>query len=99
MKESNPEDFSKFLGNSELSRKQKLIEECENLDISIYIDDESETSDGVYSELRAVASEAELERRLNAKNTIRSANHSKYIAILALVISLISLIKSFWQET
>ena len=75
MKESKSEDFSNFLDDNESSRKQKLIEDCKKLNVSIYIDDESENANGAYSLIRAVASEAELERRLNAKNTIRSAKN------------------------
>jgi hypothetical protein len=61
----------------------------------MYRDEESENSNGVYSELRAIASEAELERRVNAKKAMISAKHSTYIAIIALVMSFVSLVASF----
>ena len=95
MKKANPEDFSNFIKEGEKSRKDKLIEECKRLDVSLYIDDQSENSKGNYSGIRAVASEAELERRIIAKKASISSMQSKYIAIIALIISLISLVKSF----
>lgn len=96
MNNSNSDDFSRFLGVHHPSRKENLIEECKKLDVSIYIDDGSESSNGVYSELRAVASEAEIDRRLTAKKALISANQSKYIAIISMAVSLIALAKSFF---
>lgn len=96
MKNSSPEDFSRFLDDHPPSRKENLIEECKKLDVSIFIDDSSETSSGVYSELRAVVSEAELDRRLMAKKALISASQSKYIAIISMGVSLIALAKSFF---
>lgn len=62
------EDFSKFLGEAQLpTRKRALLEECKRHDVSPYVDDATETSSGVNALLRGIASEAELERRLNAK--------------------------------
>ncbi|WP_225580787.1 hypothetical protein, partial [Pseudomonas sp. PDM16] len=64
-------DWDKFLGPaSPETRKQRLIQECKKHDVSIYTDDESESSSGVYAELRGVASEAELERRLLTKKSV-----------------------------
>lgn len=95
MKHTDPEDFSKFIKNDEKSRKERLIEECKKHDVSIHVDDESETSSGAYAEMRAVASEAELERRLNAKKSVGMATRSSVIAIIALIVSVLALIKSF----
>ncbi|MDT8383600.1 MAG: hypothetical protein RRB22_04225 [Gammaproteobacteria bacterium] len=96
MNGSNQQDFSNFLPRAKPTKKEELIEECKKLNVSPYIDDSGETSSGVYSEMRAVASEAEIERRLIAKRSMLSAEHSKYISIIAIVIALISLVKSFW---
>lgn len=95
-------DFSSW-SDTPPKHKQQLIEECQKLGVSIYIDDPSEQSAGVYANQRAVASEAELERRLNAKKAIMNAEkatkHSKwanFIAFSVLIVSAIALIKSFY---
>jgi hypothetical protein len=95
-------DFSALLPVVPRTRKQLLIEECNKQDVSIYIDDSSEQSTGAYANLRAVASEAELESRLNAKNAItlskRANDHSKranFISLLSFIVATIALIKSF----
>ena len=86
-------DWDKFLGAAPSeTRKQRLIRECKKLDISIHLDDASETSSGVHAELRGVASEAELERRLLIKTSVSKAEKSNIIAICALVVSVTSLI-------
>lgn len=77
-------DFSKFLPSSHPSRKQLLIDECERQNISIYVDDSSEQSAGIYAKFRGVASEAELDRRLIAKNTATLGRHTYIISILGL---------------
>ena len=95
---SDSGDFSSYLKSEKTSRKQRLISECESLDVSIHIDDAAEASAGAYSGLRAVTSEAELERRINSKKSVRIATRSQFIAIVALVTSIAALIKSFpWQ--
>ncbi|MDX1913978.1 MAG: hypothetical protein SFU55_00210 [Methylophilus sp.] len=90
------EDFSNFLGDAKLTKKQFLIEQCKKNNVSIYIDDTSETSAGVYAELRGVASEAELENRLNSKTALSQAKFANIIAILAFIISVFALLKSFY---
>lgn len=47
---------------------------------SPYIDDSAETSSGVYAQLRDVAFEAELERRLNAASAASMARYANNIA-------------------
>lgn len=64
--------------------------------MSVHIDDASETSSGVYAQLRGVASEAELERRLIAKKALGKASWANRIAILALLVAVAAFIKSFW---
>ncbi|WP_225580785.1 hypothetical protein, partial [Pseudomonas sp. PDM16] len=68
-------------------------------DVSIYTDDESESSSGVYAELRGVASEAELERRLLTKKSVSKASRANLIAILALIVSVASLIATVCSST
>lgn len=89
------QDFSQHQGHALISRHQRLMEKCKKYDVSIYIDDLSEQTTGIYAELRPVASEAELERRLNAKNAIRQSNRANAIAAVALAVSLVALVKSF----
>ena len=89
------QDFSKFVPEAPQSRKQRLLEECKRQDVSIYVDDVSEQSAGVYSELRAVASEAEIERRLNAKSAVRLSSRANVIALIALIVSFVEFVKSF----
>ena len=91
-------DFSDYLGDEKLSRKNRLLSECEKLDVSIHIDDAAEASSGVYSGLRAVASEAELEKRLNAKKSLRFAWRSQVVSFVALAVSIAAFIKSYWQQ-
>ncbi|MEQ1838241.1 MAG: hypothetical protein ABL858_07905 [Candidatus Nitrotoga sp.] len=81
-------DFSSFLPDT--PPKQQLIEECQKLGVSIYIDDPSEQSAGVYANQRAVASEAELERRLNAKKAIMNAEKATKLSKWAIFISLLA---------
>lgn|SRR5574340_519432 len=88
-------DFSKFAQAAPLTRKQQLIEECMKQNVSIYIDDPFERS----VIFQMVASEGELERRLNAKKVIalseRAHTHSMYanlIAFAALIATTIALL-------
>jgi len=89
------QDFSKFFGDIPQTRKQQLLQDCEKNDVSIYIDNPSEQSSGIYAELRGVASEAELEQRLNAKKAIGQSNQANTIAVIALIVSIFALVKSF----
>jgi hypothetical protein len=98
MKQLKPknEDFSTFLSDAEpTTKKQALLEECKKHNVSPYIADASETSSGVYAQFRGVASEAELEGRINAKKALDLANRANLVAIIALLISIVALIKSF----
>ena len=95
-KPRNAEDFSNFLGNATPTKKERLIAECKNRSITIFIDDTSESASGVYAQMRAVASEAELERRLLVKKAISKSGWANFIAILALIISIATLVKSIW---
>lgn len=87
------EDFSKFFGDKAPTKKELLITQCKKKNVSIYIDDVSEASVGIYAELRGVASEAELQNRLNTKNALTQAKLANMIAIFAFVVSVIALIK------
>lgn len=89
------QDFSKFFGDIPQTRKQKLLQDCKKNDVSIYIDNPSEQSSGIYAELRGVASETELEQRLNAKKAIGQSNQANMIAVIALIVSILALVKSF----
>ena len=80
------------------SRKRLLIDRCKRLDVGIYIDDPSENSTGVYSELRGVASEAELERRLNAKRSVSIANRAGVVSLVALVVSVAALVVPYFKR-
>ena len=94
---ANKKGWSSFFGNhQELTRKQALIEKCRRRDVSIYIDDAAESSSGIYGELRGVVSEAELEKRLNSKLALNKSKLSNIIAITSLVISLLSLLFTFY---
>ena len=95
-KSQKVEDFSTWLGDTQKpTKKMTLIEECEKYDVSPYVDDVAETSSGVYASLRGVASEAELERRLIARKVLGMASRANTIAILAFLVSVAALIKSF----
>lgn len=88
-------DFSEFMDGIPQTRKQRLIEECRKQDVSIYIDDSTEHSAGIYAEFRCAASEAELDRRLNVKKTTDYSKRANVIALLALLTSVIALIMPF----
>ena len=94
-KNTKHQDFSGFLGSAPKSKKQMLIEECKRRDVSIYIDDPAESSSGVYADLRGVASEAELERRLNPVKAIGLSKLAILVAAFSLLVSVVALIKSF----
>lgn len=96
MRKHKDEDFSKFLGEAKKSRKELLLEKCSKHDVSIHIDDAAETSSGVYAQLRGVVSEAELERRLNSKLAVGVASRANVFAFLALLVSIVALIRSFY---
>lgn len=89
------QDFSKYFGETPKTRKQQLLEECKKNDVSIYIDNPSEQSSGIYAELRGVVSEAELERRLNAKKAVNQSKRANVISAIAFIVSLVALLKSF----
>ncbi|MDE1943802.1 MAG: hypothetical protein KGI47_11745, partial [Betaproteobacteria bacterium] len=72
--------------------------ECERLGVTPYVDDPSESSYGVYGQLRGVASEAELERRLSAARASKLARFANIIAMLALLVSIAAFVKSFTSE-
>lgn len=90
------QDWSKYIEKAPTSKKRLLIEECKKRGVTIFVDDPSETAEGVYSHFRAVASEAELESRLFAKAALARSNWSNFIAAIALVVSIAAFIKSFW---
>ena len=90
----NDQDFSKYLGETQ-TRKQRLLEGCKKNDVSIYIDNPSEQTSGIYAGLRGVASEAELEQRLNAKMAVGQSNRANVIAAITLIASVVALAKSF----
>ena len=95
-KSADKDDFSNFLPKEASTKKQKLIRDCKKYSISIFVDDTSESSSGIYAQMRAVASEAELERRLLAKMAVRKSVHANLISILALAVSVASFAKSIW---
>ncbi|MEX0739054.1 MAG: hypothetical protein WD071_06915 [Pseudohongiella sp.] len=91
----NPEhDWVKFFGDlPPATKKSKLIEICGRKDVSIYADDSTENA---HTPLRAVASEAELERRLLAKMSVSYSLQSRRVAIAALIVAIGSLILEFF---
>lgn len=93
-KKQSEQDWSKYL-EIPSTRKQKLLEDCKKNDVSIYIDNPSEQSSGIYAEFRGVASEAELERRLNARKAGDQSSRANFIATIALIVSILALVKSF----
>lgn len=92
---SKDTDFSVFMFGIPPTRKQLLIEECRKQDVSIYIDEPTEQSIGIYAELRGVVSEAELERRLNTKKTTTLSMRANVVALFALVVSVLDYAQSF----
>lgn len=94
-RKQNGQDFSKYLGETTQTRKQRLLEGCKKNDVSIYIDNPSEQSSGLYAGLRGVASEAELEQRLNSKMAVGQSSRANVIAAIALIVSVVALAKSF----
>lgn len=75
-------DFSTFVPATPLTGKQRLIEECNKRDVSIYTDDPTELPTSIF---RSVASEAELERRLNAEKAIAHSKRANVIALFSLL--------------
>lgn len=85
-------DFSRYLGEAQLTSKQLLIEKCKKEGIPVHADDPTETSTGFYALFRCVASEAELKKRLNTKIVLRQAIYTNQLGFLMFVITLIPLI-------
>lgn len=71
------------------------MEECQKNDVSIHIDNPTEQSSGIYAEMRGIASEAELEQRLNVQRAVEQSNRANFIAVVALIVSVMALLKSF----
>ena len=90
------QNWEKFFGEAPKTKKTQLIHECKKHDITIYIDDVTEDTSN--NPLRGVASEAELERRLNAKRAVDNSKHANIIAITAVIISLISLAVTYYAN-
>ena len=86
------DDFSNYSNNSPKSRKQTLIEKCGQLDISIYVDDKAENSNEPYAMLRPVASEADLDSRINSKEAVTCATKANRLSVIALLIALVAII-------
>ncbi len=61
MKNNN---FDRFFPHIEPSGKEKLIKKCESLNVCIYVDDVAEDASS-NNIMRGVASEAELQRRID----------------------------------
>jgi hypothetical protein len=94
-RKSEDTDFSAFTTGTPPTRKQLLLEKCRKQDVSIYVDDPTEQSAGIYAELRGVVSESELDRRLNAKKVIVLSKRTNVIAYGSLLVSAITLVISF----
>ena len=89
------QDWSRFLVEAKTSRKRHLLKQCRKYDVSVYVDESSENSEGVYASLRAVASEAELERRIVAKRSEINTRRANVVSAIALAVSIAALVKSF----
>lgn len=95
-KKSPAQDWLKFFGElPPATRKAKLIEVCQRDDVSIYMDDPVENA---HTPLRAVASEAELERRILVKKSVMYALHSRWIAAAALFVSVCALALEIYDK-
>lgn len=94
-KEDMP-DWDSYLGpHPPKTRKQRLLEECKKLDVSIYVDESPEATSGIYGALRGVPSEAELERRLITKRAVIQTSRRNKIAIVGIVVTIVSIVTSF----
>ena len=91
-KGTDQEDFSAYLKDTATSKKKELIAECQRRGVSIFVDDQSESSTGIYAQVRAVASEAELERRLLSVKALGSAQRANVIAWLAMAVAVVGLL-------
>lgn len=80
------------------SKKELLIEQCSKNNVCIFVDDQSESSIGIYAEIRSVASEAELQRRLDANIQIRNSIKAFWISVVALVVSVLAVAISFYKD-
>jgi len=80
-KKQSEKDRLEFIGGvPPRSPKDVLIKKCKDLDVSIHIDDLAEN---VHTPFRAVASEAELERRVLAKMSVLYSIDSRRLAVIA----------------
>lgn len=97
LRKERTQDYSKLFGDVPLSPKQRLMKKCDRAGVSIYVDDASETSGGSYAMFRGVASEAELDRRLNARAAVDHATRANDIATLAFIVAVAAFVKSFFS--
>lgn len=88
------QDFSKFFPERKPTKKESLLKRCAELDISPYIDDPSESAPIGALDMRAVASETELEKRINEKSALIHSSKANKIALWALLLSIVSTIFS-----
>jgi hypothetical protein len=84
------QDFSKFFPEKKLTKKELLLKRCTELGISPFIDDSSEVASSELLDMRAVASEVELEKRINEKTSLAQAGKANTIAFYALLFSILS---------
>jgi hypothetical protein len=89
------QDWSKYVSQAPTSKKRQLIQECQKYGVAIFVDDPTETTEGVYSQFRAVASETELQSRLLTKTAATRSMWANVIAVIALLVSVVALVKSF----
>ena len=88
-KKTNLSQLFEGVGNTQ-SAKLKLIKECQKYGVCTHIDDPSEEM--VDTPMKAVASEAELQVRLNQAKALKKSSMSNIIAFLALLVSIVALI-------
>ena len=85
-------DYSKYFEEGQPSPKQLLIEKCERYGAPIHADDASETSIGAYAIFRGIASESELQSRLNEKIRVWQAGLANVIMILTFFVASATLV-------
>lgn len=97
MKLRKKSDIEKFFEGNEppTSSKRLLIEECQKQGVCVYVDDEAEQMDN--HPLKAVASEAELQKRLNQAKALKKATTSNVIAFMALLVAICALLVAIFK--
>ena len=93
LKAMKSKNFENFFPHREPSGKEKIIKKCESLGVCIYVEDVSEDASS-NNIMRGLASEAELQRRIDGYVASRNSTYALWVSLVACALSMLAFIKS-----